>query len=335
MTTVRRLRHLSHHGSGTLTRTLSGFIAAICLLVVSTGWGAPVAHAQGGLLLDSGHVDAFSVSADANGLYLDLKEDVTGQHVRHDPESVTLGVKQEAYRDNIPGLDMPGYLLPLTEQSGLLWPGWDTTAVAAAGLGHIDITFNDVSGPGRVFLFTQEGLGGGLAPLLNTGLEVVSGSSIPQQYPAHTHAYWVFEQPGTYTMNVSASSPDTGQSSEAHTYTWQVGDGSGTVPSTGGSGSQSGDSAASAGGAQGAGPQDSSAQGSSAGKGATPGGAGGAGAAAAGKAAPAKAGAPAGAAKGGAQSLANTGLDGVTAAVIVLAVGLLLLGGAMVYAVRR
>lgn len=315
-----------------LVGALTVLLLALCANL-GANWGA-IAQAQGAVVLDHGHVDAFNVTADSNGIYLDLKEDVTGQHVRHAPEEVILGVKQEAYRDNIPGLDLPGYLLPLTEQSGLLWPGWDTTAVAGAGLGHIDITFNEVSGPGRVFLFTQEGLGGGIAPLLNSGYEVVGGSAIPQQYPAHTHAYWVFEQPGRYTMNVSASSPDTGQASEAHTYTWEVGDGSGTVPATGGNGDSAGAAGAagsgqgSAAGASGsgssAGASGSSAQGGAAGKAVPP---------AAGGVAAAKSGAAS--AKGGSGTLANTGLDGVTTAVIVLAVGLVLLGGAMVHAVRR
>ncbi|WKD60168.1 hypothetical protein CCICO_00540 [Corynebacterium ciconiae DSM 44920] len=325
-------------------RKLTRIVVALSLALLAS-MGVP-AHAQEAVLLDNGHVDAFNVTADADGLYLDLKEDITGQHVIRDPESVTLGVKQEAYHESIPGLDIPGYLLPLTAQSGLLWPGWDTSAVAAANLGAIDIVFQEVSGPGRVFLFTQEGLGGGLAPLVDTGLELMSGSTIHQDYPAHTHAYWVFEEPGTYQMNVYASSPETGQTSDVRTYTWEVGDGTGTVPDTdsteggesgeaggtGDHGANSGEATGSS-GSSAAGGSGSSATGSSAGEGAgsgkpVPPAAGKSGSGAAGAAAT-----PAGGKAG--KTLANTGIDGVTAAMVVLAAGFILLGGAMVYSLRQ
>ncbi|AZA10609.1 choice-of-anchor M domain-containing protein [Corynebacterium gerontici] len=203
-----------------LLRCLS---AVILLLAVASP--ASAQELNDPVVLDSGHVDAFNVTSDGQSLNLNLKEDVTGQHVERAPESATLRVKPEAFHDKIPGLDLPGYLLPLSQDPNLIWPGWDTMGVAAAGLGSIDIRFDSVSGPGRVFLFTQSGLGGGIEPLLNDGLELHSGSVRTQPEPAHTHAYWVFEAPGTYTMEVSAHQTGGGLSSQVRTYTWEVGDG--------------------------------------------------------------------------------------------------------------
>lgn len=76
--------------------------------------------------IDHGHVDAFNVTAEGGKLRLDLKEDVTGQHVRRSPESVVLKVKQQAYTEkvkSVKGVGEAGYYLPITQDPNLLWPG--------------------------------------------------------------------------------------------------------------------------------------------------------------------------------------------------------------------
>lgn len=183
---------------------------------------------QGGLLC-TGHVDAFNVKAENGGLTLNLKEDITGSHVERAPEGVILKVNEEAYTDkttNVQGINGPGYFLPQVQDPKLLWPGWDTLGVQAAGIKGVDIQFNSVDGPGKVYLFAT-GSFGGVEPLLkDSSLELKSGSVREQTFPAHTHANWVFTKPGTYTMNVQASAKDQqGRqlTSQAHTYTWEVG----------------------------------------------------------------------------------------------------------------
>lgn len=174
--------------------------------------------------LDRGHIDAFNVTADGGELTLDLKEDATGTHVRRAPEDVELVVGKDAYTERtaeVPEIGKAGYLLPQTQRSELIWPGWDTQG--ARDVGAIDLEFVEVTGPGEVHLF-QTGSFGSLDAVLEGGAtRVESGAVIAQQEPAHVHANWLFTEPGTYQMRVVAKGG--GSSSNEATYTWVVGDG--------------------------------------------------------------------------------------------------------------
>jgi len=193
---------------------------AVFLLAVL---GITPAHAQV-QRLDQGHIDAFNVTADGGELTLDLKEDATGSHVRHAPEDVELVVGQDAYTERtaeIPEIGKAGYMLPQTQRSDLIWPGWDTQG--ARDIGAIDLEFVEVTGPGEVYLF-QTGSFGSLDPVLDGGsTRLETGSAIAQEEPAHVHANWLFTEPGTYQMRVVATGG--GASSNEATYTWIVGDG--------------------------------------------------------------------------------------------------------------
>ncbi|MFP7695728.1 TIGR03773 family transporter-associated surface protein [Trueperella sp. LYQ143] len=187
------------------------------------------AHAADKLIIDSGHVDAFNVISDDNGaLVLNLKEDVTGLHVQRDPQSVILHVKPEAWTEesaSLPEIGEPGYYLPLTQNPNLVWPGWDTLGVAKAGYNTINIDFVNVTGPGKIYLFTNQTLGGIRPILADNGYTLESGDKIVQQQPAHTHAHWLFTKEGTYTMTVKAHGELNGKDVESNTatYTWTVG----------------------------------------------------------------------------------------------------------------
>lgn len=193
---------------------------AVLLLAVL---GITPAHAQV-QRLDQGHIDAFNVTADGGELTLDLKEDATGSHVRRAPEDVELVVGQDAYTERtaeIPEIGKAGYMLPQTQRSDLIWPGWDTQG--ARDIGAIDLEFVEVTGPGEVYLF-QTGSFGSLDPVLDGGsTRLETGSVIAQEEPAHVHANWLFTEPGTYQMRVVAEGG--GSSSNEATYTWVVGDG--------------------------------------------------------------------------------------------------------------
>ncbi|OKL48676.1 TIGR03773 family transporter-associated surface protein [Boudabousia marimammalium] len=205
---------------------LSASLVAACALVLTVPITA--ATAAGELRLDSGHADIFNVVAQGDQLRLNLKEDITGSHVTHAPESVQLVVKEEAFTQqtkSLPQIGVPGYHLAQTAVEGMLWPGWDTSQVATQGFKVIDIEFAEVSGAGRVWLFGDGNLSGFQPLLKNGGFELKTGSVRQQAFPAHTHAHWVFEKPGTYIMKVKASGEKNGQShtSNTATYTWKVG----------------------------------------------------------------------------------------------------------------
>lgn len=195
------------------------------LALVLMGAPVPAAHADGEVF-DSGHVDAFYVTAPDGELTLSLKEDITGSGVVHPGNDVTLKVTEEAWNDateRIDGIEIPTYYLPQTQDSSLLWPGWDTQPAQSAGYKDVDLEFVEVTGPGDIFVFETAGFGD-IQPVTEEGaLDLVSGDVINQAYPAHRHVNWAFTDPGIYTMTVQAVS--NGDASNQVTYTWDVGDG--------------------------------------------------------------------------------------------------------------
>ena len=202
----------------------AAFLTAFTAFIGAGSFGLqslPQAKAES-VTLNQGHIDAFHVTSSGSGnLKLDLTEDSTETHAVRDPNNVTLEIGAHAYETrtkDIKGIGAPTYYLPQTRQENLIWPGWDTQGVAPHYQG-VNINFNRVCGPGRVFMWSQ--VGSDMAPLLTDGIEVKSGNSINQSYPSHVHANWAFERPGRYSMQVQATAD--GAKSEVKTYTWVVG----------------------------------------------------------------------------------------------------------------
>jgi surface-anchored protein/LPXTG-motif cell wall-anchored protein len=188
------------------------------------------------LVLDQGHVDLFSVAVQGTALELALTEDVTGAQVKRAPEGVVLHVKEQALSASIPA-GFPGspkgYLLPLTQDPDLLWPGWNTNGTAGTGYTDVAINVTDVQGPGNVYLYSTSTFGGA-APVLAGGSTQLPGS-LREQSPAHTHGQWTFSAPGTYTLTAQAvaTNPAGGAKLTSNTavYTIVVG---GSTPPAGG-----------------------------------------------------------------------------------------------------
>lgn len=208
-----------------LLKTSAAVFTIVATLYVAV-LGSPAAARADSELIDSGHVDAFYVSAPGGQLTLSMKEDVTGSGVVRPGNDVTLRVAEEAWSEateRIDGIGMPTYYLPQTQDSSLLWPGWDTQAAQSAGYKDVNFEFVEVTGPGDVFIFETAGFGD-IQPVTDAGeLDLVSGDVINQAYPAHRHVNWAFSEPGIYTMTVQAES--NGDTSNQVTYTWDVGDG--------------------------------------------------------------------------------------------------------------
>lgn len=182
----------------------TGLAVALALGAAPFAAEAEAAEQQ---IFDVGHVDAFNVHVADGKLELDLKEDITGSHVHRDPADVELHVKSAALTDlpdHIPGAPQ-GYYLPLVQDHQLLWPGWDTLGIQGSDFDpSVDLEFTSVQGPGDVHLFGAGALGS-IAPLLEGGsMELVSGAVRRQSFPAHTHANWIFGEPGVYKISLRA-----------------------------------------------------------------------------------------------------------------------------------
>jgi surface-anchored protein len=233
MTTSTRPRAQALLGALVLA---SGLLAAQpAALAADPAYTDPSAISSEPITLETGHIDAFNPVATGDGrIQLALKEDVTGSGVLHTPESVTLKVKESARTaipDGYPGAP-GGYLLPLTQNPDLIWPGWDTmhagAAVGVADLntGRADITISDVQGPGDVYIFSQSGFGALKSLLTNGGYQLPG--TIHQDGLAHVHTNWVFTEPGRYSLTVgstvwNAEEPARTATSQTATYTFEVG----------------------------------------------------------------------------------------------------------------
>lgn len=178
------------------------------------------------LVLTEGHIDTFNVTPRGNGIALNLKEDITGSHVHQVPEEVILYVKEEALTDipsGFPGGGTRSYLLPLTQNHNLIWPGWDTLEAQNVAQ-DVTINIQSVDGPGDVYIFSS-GVFGEPTALVDTADHSAPGKILVPGN-AHVHANWVFTEAGTYTFTVQAEAGSL--VSNTATYTFVVG---GPVPS--------------------------------------------------------------------------------------------------------
>ncbi|KAG9059313.1 putative ABC transporter-associated repeat protein [Cutibacterium granulosum] len=187
---------------------------------------APSSSTNTKVVLDHGHVDVFHVGFTGGKLDLKLKEDVTGSGVIHEPQDVDLQVKDSAFVDvprQFPGAPR-AYVLPMTQNQDLLWPGWDTMSTGKP----VDLVVDSVQGPGKVHLFTTDISGTAVSQLTSGGTALPGTISVPS--PTHVHANWVFTKPGVYTMTVHAASGV--MRSATKTYTWRVGGDATAAPSS-------------------------------------------------------------------------------------------------------
>ncbi len=187
-----------------------------------------------------GHLDVFAGIARNRKLLMAIKDDRSGEAIYRAPEAVTLRVGENTYRKLPPSMHdrfaPAGYLLAQNgeNQQEALFPGWDTYGVAP-DFQAVDIDFVDVKGPGKVYMFMQ-GIGQLRSPLASGSWVLASGESISQKKPGHVHTNWLFEKPGTYTMKVRLkgvpvkASDGKAVACEPVTYTWVVGDRTGSQP---------------------------------------------------------------------------------------------------------
>lgn len=169
----------------------------------------------GRLVLDVGHTDAVAPVFEDGELVIKTKDD-TQLHdpgiVFRDPEDLIFQVKPEA-EVSAPGVapydflgpaGSPVWILPMTQNPSLLWPGWSTEHASLAGeFDNIQFQVTDVEGPGEFHLFTNDAFGGIHRHLANNVGTLSNTWTEPR--PAHVHANWAFTAPGTYEITFQVS----------------------------------------------------------------------------------------------------------------------------------
>lgn len=119
----------------------------------------------------------------------------------------------------------PLYVIPQTQDQDVVWLGWNTQDPEVTQ--RVDrgatLSLDGVEGPGSVSLFLQEGVAGPPNVLWD------SSEAFPQDLwmdvNTHTHASWVFSEPGTYLLDVTvrATLTDGSEASDSSTLRFAVG----------------------------------------------------------------------------------------------------------------
>ncbi|WP_411148062.1 choice-of-anchor M domain-containing protein [Streptomyces sp. A30] len=191
---------------------------------------APAAH-----VIAEGHVD-MAARPTGGDLEFQLKEGTELNHEWYEPGEVVMHVRPAAKRkipDGYTFLGTPGdavWWLPLQQNAGIVWPGWNTTEYAKADLdGRVAFRLDSVQGPGNIAMFHNDAMG---VPVVSLN----SGDGLPDAHTlgagTHSHFDWVFSAEGVYrtTFTVSATLADGTKVSDTETIAWVVGDD--TDPST-------------------------------------------------------------------------------------------------------
>lgn len=102
----------------------------------------------------------------------------------------------------------PIWMLPQTQQSGIVWPGWNTQheSIVSGVDGGVTWTVKSVDGPGAFKLFLTSSFG-------TPDVLFNSAKALPQQLaiPPNTHAHgnWAFTKAGLYKIGVEMSAKTT------------------------------------------------------------------------------------------------------------------------------
>ncbi|MCC5953896.1 MAG: choice-of-anchor M domain-containing protein [Acidimicrobiia bacterium] len=234
---------------------------------VPAGDPAPTAEATGRAVtvIDRGHVDIGAV-IEGGQLRIRIKDDtVAGPAVLRSPGDVVLHALP-ASRTEVPAnpafgfLGTPGtarWILPQVQDPALLWPGWNTEALAPGSIdGPMRWTLDRVDGPGAMWLFTTDQFGS--PRMIFDSAALPATLAVPRG--THAHGTWAFAAEGTYRLHMSmeVSTPD-GVLRASDVVTFTVGSqrlptppGSESTPAPGGPGTPGGSDATPGGSANGA-----------------------------------------------------------------------------------
>ncbi len=226
-------------------------------------------------VIGTGHVDIGPRMVDGQWSVA-LRDDSGAHPVWRDPDRTVLRVTDAALMAAPTGSDYAFmgaqageqyYVVPQTQNPDVVWLGWNTQdpgVVSAIDRGAT-MRIGSVSGPGRTWMFLQDGTFG--KPRLLIDGQSGQAQDVWVDASTHVHANWVFTAPGVYTaaLTFSARTTDGQQLSASTTLRFAVGSqtsadeafaaapaGAAEAGATGSAGSA--DSAGGGGSAAGAGP---------------------------------------------------------------------------------
>ncbi|MEH1098360.1 TIGR03773 family transporter-associated surface protein [Micromonospora sp. CPCC 205561] len=198
-------------------------------------------------VIADGHVD-MGPQFSGDNWTIRIKDDRASPAVWRETTDVVLHIRDNA-KITVPAaaefLGKQGdtvWLLPQSQQAGIVWPGWNTQhqSVVSGVKGNVTWALKGVNGPGRFALFLTGSFG-------KADVLFDSAKPFPQQLavPLNTHAHgnWAFSKPGLYRLAVQMSGTTTTGKAVTDTKTLTIAVGESTDPTSGfgpGSGPASG-----------------------------------------------------------------------------------------------
>ena len=184
-------------------------------------------------VVDTGHVDIGPRMVDGQWSVA-LRDDSGAHPVWRDPDRTVLRVTDAALMAAPTGSDYAFmgaqageqyYVVPQTQNPDVVWLGWNTQdpgVVSAIDRGAT-MRIGSVSGPGRTWMFLQDGTFG--KPRLLVDGQSGQAQDVWVDASTHVHANWVFTAPGVYTaaLTFSARTTDGQQLSASTTLRFAVG----------------------------------------------------------------------------------------------------------------
>ncbi|MEV4765878.1 TIGR03773 family transporter-associated surface protein [Micromonospora chokoriensis] len=188
-------------------------------------------------VIADGHVD-MGPQLSGDKWTIRIKDDRTSPPVWRETADVVLQVKDNAKITVPASADFLGkqgdtvWLLPQSQQAGIVWPGWNTQheSVVSGVKGDVTWTLKGVNGPGRFALFLTGSFG-------KADVLFDSGKAFPQQLsvPLNTHAHgnWAFSKPGLYRLAVQMNGTTSAGKTVTDTKTLTIAVGDSTNPNNG------------------------------------------------------------------------------------------------------
>ncbi|NHC14760.1 choice-of-anchor M domain-containing protein [Motilibacter deserti] len=178
-------------------------------LVASPAAAAPAATKT--VSLSKGHVD-LAARVIKGKLQMLVKDGTVAGRVTWREPSKTRYVALAKAKTTVPSADSyrflgragaPLWLLPQSQRSDLLWPGWNTEELKSNVVrGSVTWSLRSVRGPGAFALFTT-GSFGTPQVVFDSDDRKVDRASIP--LGVHAHGSWAFSKRGTYRLTFTMS----------------------------------------------------------------------------------------------------------------------------------
>ncbi|MFW6774252.1 choice-of-anchor M domain-containing protein [Nocardioides sp. CPCC 205120] len=172
---------------------------------------------RGERVLTSGHVDMGPKLVDGEWTFL-VHDDVArgeagGQSVWRHPDETVLHILDEgrlsvpedpayAFLGAEPGADV--WVMPQTQDPDVVWVGWNTQdpGVMESIDRGVTLSLTGVQGPGTATVYLQSGSFG--EPQVLWDSRVSEPQPVWVDVNTHTHANWVFTEPGVYLLQLTA-----------------------------------------------------------------------------------------------------------------------------------